>query len=96
MLSFCYFSKVSYGFHILLFFLRLFGFSLISRVYFNVQRRSIYPYKAIEKAGDIGWFNFQSVPFFRVKNVENGTEKTLHVPFSLLLTKKKGTDLKSN
>ena len=73
-----------------------FGFPLISRKRFHVQRRSIYPWKALEKAGDIGWFDFQSIPFFTVKHVENGTSKTLHVPFSTLLTMKNETDWKLN
>ena len=48
---------------------------LISRKRFHVQQRSIHPWKALGKAGDIGYFNFQSVPFSILKNVENGTEK---------------------
>ena len=48
----------------------VFRFSLISRERFHVQRRSTYPWKAIVKAGDIDWFNFQSVSFFTVKNVK--------------------------
>ena len=50
-----------------------FNFLLIYQKWFHVQRRSIYPWKTIEKASDIGWFNFHSVPFSRDKNVENGT-----------------------
>ena len=44
----------------------------ISKTLSRTAEINIYTSKAIEKADDIGWFNFQSVPFFRVKNVENG------------------------
>ena len=72
----------------------VFRFPLISRKRFHVQRRSIYFWKAIEKAGDIGWFDFQSVPFSAVKNRENGTCKVFYVPFSTFLTLENGTDWK--
>ena len=73
-------------------FFRPFGFPLISRKCFHVQWRSIYPCKAIEKVGDIGWLNFQSVPFSRVKDVENGTCKVFYVPFSKFLSLEYGTE----
>ena len=74
--------------------LRSGGCPLISRKRFHVQRRSIYPQTRLEKAGDIGYFNFQSVPFFILKNVENGTQKKLHVPFLAFLSMENGTDRK--
>ena len=74
----------------------LFRFPLISRKRFHIQRRSIHPWKAIKKAGDIGWFDFQSVPLFTVENVKNGTCKIFYVPFSTILTLKNGTDWKLN
>ena len=73
-----------------------FGFPLISRKRFHVQRRYIYPWKAYGKAGDIGWLNFRSVPFSTVKNVENGTCKVFYVPFSTFLTPENGTNWKLN
>ena len=75
---------------------RVFRFPLISRECFHVQRRSIYPWRAIEKAGDIGWIIFKSVPFSTVKSVENGTCKVFYVPFSTFLTMENGTDWKLN
>ena len=48
-------------------------FPLISQKRFHVQRGLIYPQTCLGKAGDIGYFNFQSVPFSILKNVENGT-----------------------
>ena len=59
------------------FFLTLFGFPHIFRKCCHVQRRSIYLWKALDKAGDIGWFYFKYVPFSRVKCVENGTENSV-------------------
>ena len=78
------------------FIFHVFRFSLISRERFHVQRRSIYPWKAIEKAGDIGWFNFQSVSFSIIQNVENETCTVFYVPFSTCLTVENGTDWKLN
>ena len=43
-------------------------FPLISQKRFHVQRRSIYPQTRLGKAGNIGWFNIQSVPFSMDKN----------------------------
>ena len=40
-----------------------FTFSLISRDAFDVQQRSIYSFSQWKKAGNIGCFSFQSVPF---------------------------------
>ena len=74
----------------------VFRFSLISRERFHVQRRSIYPWKAIEKAGDIGWFNFQSVSFSIIQNVENKTCRVFYVPFSTCLTVENGRDSNLN
>ena len=71
----------------------VFRFPLISGERFHVQQSSTYPQKAIEKAGDIGWFDFQSVPFFMVKNV---TCKVCYVPFSTFLALENGTDWKLN
>ena len=73
-----------------------FGFPLISRKRFHVQWRSIYHWKAIEKAGDIGWFDFQSIPLSTVKNVKNGTCKIFYVRFFTFLTMENGTDWKLN
>ena len=78
------------------FIFHVFRFPLLSLKRFHVQRRSIYPWKAYEKAGDIGWFDFQSVPLFTVKNVRNGTCKVFYVPFSTFLILENETDWKLN
>ena len=74
----------------------MFRFPLISRERFHAQQRSIYPWKAIEKVSDIGWFNLQSNPFSLVKSVKNETCKVFYVPFSTFLTLENGTDWKLN
>ena len=71
-----------------------FGFPLISRKRFHVQRRSIYPQTRLEKAGDIGYFNFRSVPFSMDKNAKNGARNVVYVPFSTFLRMENGTDWK--
>ena len=74
---------------------RVFHFPLTSRERFHVLWRSIYLQKRLEMAGDISYFNFQSVPFCMVKNV-----KTEHAVFMFrfprFFTMENGTDWKLN
>ena len=58
-------------------------------IHFHVQKRAIYRQKRMEKESVIDQKNFWSVSFSIVKNVENGTYKNLHVPFSTFFTKRK-------
>ena len=58
-----------------------FGFSLISRKSFHLQRRSIYPRRGLGTAGDMDQVAIKSVPFSTVKHVENETVNFIYPVF---------------
>ena len=73
--------------------LEFFDFFFIGEFYF-LFLIWIYPQTRLKAAGDIGYFDFRSVPFFMNKNLKNGTCNVLYVPFFTFSRMENGTDWK--